>query len=195
MAVLATSFGLNAQSTEYQKQAESYYNNEDRASEISKQFTKFWNKMFNQDYANFSEPVLVEWEYNNGWYHGRNGRGYRDGIGVYYFSENKARYFGGWKRDNFHGFGVYMKEKSIYIGMYDDDKQNGLAIKMWPSYSPLDANGFAGIVKYFGEYKDNKWHGYGIVYLKDGTYKSGIWIESTLSKELPKIDVVEKLGF
>ena len=186
---------MQAQTKEQIDEAENYYQIEGRGAEISKRLMKFWTKMFSEDYIDFSEPELVEWEYNNGWYLGKNGRGLRDGIGTYYFSKSDTRYFGGWKRDNQHGLGVNMAKASLYIGFWDDDKQDGWGIKHWPPDAPLESGDYTGVVKYFGEYKANKWHGYGIVYLNDGTYKSGIWIQNVLSKELPKLEVFEKLGF
>ncbi|WP_298511039.1 hypothetical protein [uncultured Kordia sp.] len=203
------------QTTEQQRRADAYYQNQ----QSREQKSKSWNWLFNSSNtkSNYSKNNLVKWEYkdggwytgqinsseyvsgfgttkyadNNSYYSGQFFDGRKNGIGAYFWASG-SKFFGMYKNDSITGLGIYIwSDNSIYNGYWKNHKREGFGINEWINGNHDDKT----LIKYVGEHKNNIRHGYGIKYYKNGTYKSGIWIDDVLSKELSKLEVLEALGF
>ncbi|WP_298418090.1 hypothetical protein [uncultured Kordia sp.] len=181
------------QTREQQRRAETYYQNQQKQEQLSKS----WDWLFGSSNPNYNQNNLVKWENNNGdWYVGKGKNKERNGLGIDYSRENNGIFFSQFINNKANGFTFYSNKNGYsFFGSFKLGKKNGFVISKWSKTNPASFNGYSNIIKYLGEYKEGEWHGYGIVYFKDGTYKSGVWIENVLSKELPKLEVLEALGF
>ena len=90
-----------------------------------------------------SRITRVSNNYENGWYLGQKENNTRHGLGMYYWKDTNF-YIGSWKNGNFDGEGIYICPIGKTFKSFDD-----------------------GVV-YVGEWKDDKKHGIGAVYNKNG---------------------------
>lgn len=83
-----------------------------------------------------------------------------------------AVYIGTWKYDKKHGIGLYTSVNSISCSEYAYDQFEGYGSKIY----------IANQETYFGEWKEGKKEGEGILVLKDQTLKKGQWKNNELVK-------------
>ncbi|MEP2238604.1 MAG: hypothetical protein ABJI22_09605 [Maribacter sp.] len=139
---------------------------------------------------------IVNWELEDGgWYIGQGSNQNYNGYGIQHKPKENSYVFSNWKDTSPNGMTLSQGLDYSFMGTYKNDEKNGFGITKWSNYKPFSNENYQNVIKYIGEYKDGIWSGYGIIYFRDGSYKSGIFIESILSKELPKIEVLEALGF
>ncbi|MEP2281341.1 hypothetical protein [Maribacter sp.] len=139
---------------------------------------------------------IVNWELEDGgWYIGQGSNQNYNGYGIQHKPKENTYVFSNWKDTSPNGMTLSQELDYSFMGTYKNDEKNGFGITKWSNYKPFSNENYQNVIKYIGEYKDGIWSGYGIIYFRDGSYKSGIFIESILSKELPKIEVLEALGF
>ncbi|MDF4203258.1 hypothetical protein PXD56_09850 [Maribacter sp. SA7] len=139
---------------------------------------------------------IVNWELEDGgWYIGQGSNHNYNGYGIQHKPKENSYVFSNWKDTSPNGLTLSQGLDYSFMGTYTNDEKNGFGITKWSNYKPFSNENYQNVIKYIGEYKDGIWSGYGIIYFRDGSYKSGIFIESILSKELPKIEVLEALGF
>lgn len=199
-------------SREYQRLADAYYlNKQAKENAIS------WNWLFGSSNSSYNwSNVVVNNSKEGDWYAGHvDSNGDQSGYGTMKFGDNNSFYSGKWKDGYMHGvgtlhwssgsifsgqfkkgnrdgFGIYKwSGGNSYIGQWKENKKDGFGIQQWPIGNSKDKS----LIKYLGEYKNDVRYGYGIKYYEDGSYESGIWIEDVLSKEVPKLEVLEMLGF
>jgi len=132
-------------------------------SEWERVHYNFKNKSDNFDYP---ADVDVEGtaEYPIGNYDGHFSEGYREGRGIFIWSDGDT-YDGEWKDDKLHGKGIYKwKNGTTYDGEWEDDKRNGTGILR-------ESNGNT----YDGELLDGKKHGTGLYTWGNGDTYQGLW--------------------
>tara|TARA_R110000764_G_scaffold3762_8_gene15485 strand:+ start:969 stop:1577 length:609 start_codon:yes stop_codon:yes gene_type:complete len=181
--------------TENQKlKAEAYHQDQ----QFVNRYTNSWYWLFgsSNSKSNNDEPPTVNWELEDGgWYTGQGRNNEYSGFGIQYKPKDNAYIFSKWENTSPDGMTLSQSLDYSFLGTYENNEKNGFGITKWSNYKPFSNENYKNVIKFIGEYKDGVWHGYGIIYFRNGTYKSGIFINSILSKELPKIEVLEALGF
>lgn len=195
--ILFGSHTVFGQTTNQQRRADAYYQNEQRREENSEGSSLLWDMLFGSANASPASGITADKFANGGWFAGQYANSKCNGLGINYFkTPNTEHYiFSNWKNDSINGLTIVSSDSYSFFGEYDNGKKDGFGMTSWSPNEPLNNKGYTDIVKYVGEYKQGEWHGYGILYFKDGTYKSGIWVDSVLNTELPKLEVLEALGF
>ena len=185
---------LLAQTVQQQKKAEAYHQNQ----QPQKRYSNNWYWLFGSSENNSAKKKdnMVSWELEDGgWYAGLGKKDSYTGYGIQYQLKSDSYMFSNWKNTKPNGMTLSQSPNYSFMGTYKDDAKNGFGITKWSNYSPISTDNYKNVIKYIGEYKNGIWSGFGIIYFRDGTYKSGIFVDSILSKELPKLEVLEALGF
>lgn len=184
------------QTTEQQRRADAYYQNEQRREELSEDDGSLLLDLLFGSFESSPSSGITADEFNDGgWYAGQYANSVRDGFGTTYIANPEQYIFCDWKNDSINGLTMVVNADYCFFGGCSSNQKNGFGITSWSNEKPLNIEGYSDVIKYVGEYKDGEWHGYGIVYFKDGTYKAGIWEDGDLNEELPKLEVLEALGF
>jgi hypothetical protein len=166
---------------------------------------EFLKDIPNTPYPNFfpiEESLNSESKkYNLGNYIGQINKSNREGYGTMKYNSG-SKYYGEWKNDFHHGFGTLINYDSTkYIGEWKIDVKSGWGIETWnkgliyngewrfnmkngygvydigKNYSYIE--GFINATTYRGNWKDNKFEGFGRLYDKDkyllheGEFKEG----------------------
>ncbi|PQJ69640.1 MORN repeat-containing protein [Polaribacter butkevichii] len=192
--IYSTTNGIVAQTEVQKKKAEDYYQKQPQL----KRYTNTWYWLFGSSNSNdnLSKNKMVSWELEDGgWYAGLGKNENYTGYGIQFKSKNNSYIFSNWKNTKPNGMTLSQSLDYSFMGTYQDAVKNGFGITKWSNYKPFSNNNYKNVIKYVGEYKNGIWSGFGILYFRDGTYKSGIFVDSILSKELPKLEVLEALGF
>ena len=192
--ILTTIQSLLAQTESQQESANAYYQNQNP----QKRYTNSWYWLFGtaNSGAKNDKNQMVSWELEDGgWYAGLGKKDSYTGYGIQYQLKSDSYMFSNWKNTKPNGMTLSQSPDYSFMGTYKDDAKNGFGITKWSNYSPISTDNYKNVIKYIGEYKNGIWSGFGIIYFRDGTYKSGIFVDSVLSKELPKLEVLEALGF
>ena len=177
-----------------QKKAEAYY----QKQQSQKIDTNSWDWLFGSSTSslNYDKYNIVKWELEDGgWYTGQGKNDEYIGFGIQHKTKNNSYIFSNWKNTKPNGITLSQSSNYSFFGSYKNQQKNGFGITKWSNYRPYSNNNYKNVIKYIGEYKDGIWSGYGIIYFKNGTYKSGIWVDAVLSKILPKLEVLEALGY
>jgi len=187
-------YSINAQTTTPREKAEVYH----KANQLKYKYTNTWYWLFGTEDDSYktNRNNTVAWELEDGgWYTGIGKNDTYTGYGVQYKLKSNSYIFSNWKDTKPNGLTLFQDPGYSFIGTYKDDAKNGFGITKWSNYKSFSNENYKDVIKYVGEYKDGIWSGYGVIYFIDGTYKSGIFVDSILTKELPKIVVLEALGF
>jgi hypothetical protein len=192
--IFITTNSIIAQTATQQKKAEAYYQNQPPL----KRYTNSWYWLFGASNNNNSSTKnnIVSWELeDDGWYVGLGKKENYTGYGIQFKAKSNSYIFSNWKNTKPNGMTLYQGPDYSFMGTYENQEKNGFGITKWSNYKPFSNENYKNVIKYIGEYKNGIWSGFGIIYFRDGTYKSGIFIDTILSKELPKLEVLEALGF
>ncbi|WP_324027652.1 hypothetical protein QSV08_06795 [Maribacter sp. BPC-D8] len=193
LLIIATQ-SLLGQNKRQRKAAETFY----KSQKLINNYTNSWYWLFgpSNSQENNDKYSIVHWELDDGgWYSGQGNNNDYNGYGIQHKLEENSYIFSNWKNTSPNGMTLSQSLDYSFIGIYENQEKNGFGITKWSNYKPFSNENYQNVIKYVGEYKDGIWSGYGIIYFRNGTYKSGIFIDSILSKELPKIEVLEALGF
>jgi len=194
VVLLTIAQSLIGQTKKQQKEAEAYYKNE----QLVNKFTNSWYWLFgpSNSQENNKDYSIVHWELDEGgWYSGQGFNNNYNGYGIQHKPKDNSFIFSNWKNTSPNGMTLSQSLDYSFIGTYENQEKNGFGITKWSNYKPFSNENYKNVIKYVGEYKDGIWSGYGIIYFRNGTYKSGIFVDSILSKELSKIEVLEALDF
>ncbi|AUC85316.1 hypothetical protein CW731_08440 [Polaribacter sp. ALD11] len=192
--IFTTTHSLSAQTVSQQQKAEAYYQNQ----QPEKRYSNTWYWLFGPSNSSATNDVnnRVAWELEEGgWYAGLGKNDNYTGYGIQYKLKTNSYIFSNWKKTQPNGMTLSQSPDYSFMGTYKNKAKNGFGITKWSNYKPFNNNNYKNVIKYIGEYKNGVWSGYGILYFRNGTYKSGIFIDSILTKELPKLEVLEALGF
>ena len=111
-------------------------------------------------------------------YKGEWKQGFREGNGIYFYSNGGDTCDGEWKKGKIHGKGKYTwKDGRKYVGDFKNGEISGKGEKVWPydvDYSKFREDAVPGLVKsYFGDFLNGVPHGFGTWKYQNGSKFSG----------------------
>jgi len=186
---------VSGQTREQQRRADAYYQNEQHRENVSESSSLLWDLLFGATNAAPTSGITADEIGDGEWYAGQHINSVRNGLGINYTAKPPTYTFSSWQDNFVSGLTLVVSDNYSFFGGCDNGKKHGFGMTSWSSEKPLEHDVYENVIKYVGEYKAGEWHGYGILYFKDGTYLAGTWDNSTITKELPKIQVLEALGF